>query len=129
MKQDIGLLIMRMLAGVGMVYHGAGKIFIGRMDGFIQAIGGMGLPFPEVLAWCAALSEFCGGLCLILGFFTRWAALFIFLTMSVAAFVKHGSDPFSQKELALAYWTLCAGFLFTGPGRFRLDYFLFRLKS
>jgi putative oxidoreductase len=41
--------------------------------------------------------------------------------MCVAAFVIHGSDPFSGKELALMYLVPFLTLVFTGAGRFSLD--------
>ncbi|MFP4473651.1 MAG: DoxX family protein [Candidatus Omnitrophota bacterium] len=120
---NFGLLWLRTLAGAGMAYHGYGKIFGGGMSGFIQGVAGLGFPLPEFFAWAAALSEFAGGLLLIIGFMTRPAAFFVFVTMAVAAFVRHAADPFSVKELALCYWTMAGTLIFTGGGAWSLDEF------
>ncbi len=74
------------------------------------------MPQPELMAWMAALSEFFGGLLLVLGLFTRPAALFCMVTMSVAVFVSHSEDAFSVKEKALAYWTMFGALLIMGGG-------------
>ena len=34
-----------------------------------------GIPFPEIGAWYLILAHGLGGICLVLGLFTRWAAL------------------------------------------------------
>lgn len=117
---DAGLLFGRVMAGCGIAYHGYGKIFSGKMAGFTQGVASMGFPMPEVFAWAAALSEFLGGICLAVGIFPRAAAVFIFSTMTVAAFVRHAPDPFKVKEMALAYWAFAGMFMLTGPGRFTL---------
>ncbi len=119
---DVGLLWLRVLAGAGMAYHGYGKVFGGHIGGFTEGIAAMGFPMPEFFAWVAALSEFAGGICLILGLFTRPAATFIFFTMAVAAFIKHGPDPLQAKELALAYWTVSGALMFLGAGMFSFDH-------
>ena len=118
---DAGFLWLRVLMGAGIATHGAQKIFGGKIGYFAQGIGQMGFPLPEFSAWVAALSEFAGGLCIALGFGTRFAALAIFVTMSVAAFLHHAADPFSKKELALAYWSIAGFLILTGAGRFSLD--------
>lgn len=123
---DIGLLWLRILMGAGIAYHGYGKIFGGRMDGFTQGVAELGFPFPEFFAWSAALSEFAGGICIALGLFTRPAALFVFITMSVAAFIRHADDPFQAKELALAFWTISGSLILLGSGLFSLDH---RIKT
>jgi len=114
---DLGLLWLRVLVGSGIAYHGYGKVFGGRIDKFAEGIASMGFPAPEFFAWAASLSEFAGGICLVLGLFTRAAALFVFITMFVAAFIRHGADPFSKKELALAYWTTSGALMLLGAGK------------
>lgn len=119
---DTGLLILRVLTGFGIASHGYGKIFTeGRMHQFAGGVEEMGFPIPVVFAWLAALSEFLGGLLLAAGLFTRYAAFFIFSTMSVAFFIRHADDPFSQKEKALLYWTIALAIMFVGAGRYALD--------
>src|SRR3990167_103109 len=114
----LGLLWLRILTGCGIAWHGYQKIVGGSMDRFSAGVAGMGFPFPDVFAWLAALSEFAGGIFIALGFATRLAALAVFLTMSVAAFIRHADDPFSVKELALAYWTMAGAIMLTGAGPF-----------
>jgi len=118
---DLGLLWLRVLMGGGITYHGYGKVFGGKIDKFAEGVASMGFPTPELFAWAAALSEFLGGICIALGLFTRPAALCIFATMVVAAFVKHADDPFKRKELALAYWTISGALIGLGAGKFSLD--------
>ncbi len=116
-----GLLLFRVLAGAGMTYHGTLKIFGGKMESFTHSVAQMGLPMPEFFAWAAALSEFAGGVFIVLGFYTRPAAFFVFVTMMTAVFIRHAPDPFSVKELALAYGAAAASLLLTGPGHFSVD--------
>lgn len=116
-----GLLVLRVLTGAGMAYHGYGKVFGGFMDKFAVGVAADGFPFPLAMAWAASLSELVGGVLLVLGLGTRYAAFFIFCTMSVAFFVHHRADPLQTKELALAYWTASLALLLTGPGKASVD--------
>lgn len=126
---DVGLLWLRVLMGCGIATHGCAKVFGGGVAGLAQGVAGMGLPMPEVMAWVAALSEFAGGILVALGLFSRVAAFFVFATMSTAAFLAHAADPFSTKELALAYWTMSGAVILLGPGRFSLDHVLFNRRK
>ena len=114
--------------GAGIAYHGYGKVFGGHIARLTEGVAQMGFPAPEVFAWAAALSEFAGGICVVLGLFTRPAAFFIFVTMSVAAFVAHRTDALNVKEIALAYWTIAGALVFLGAGKFSLDAVLKRKR-
>jgi putative oxidoreductase len=122
--RDWGLLLLRLFFGGTLaVMHGWGKLPVS--EEFVNGVAGLGFPFPALFAWAAALSEFVGGLLLVAGLLTRPAALFVFATMAVAAFLQHAADPFNVKELALAYGAAALALAFTGAGRFSLDYLLF----
>lgn len=121
---DVGLLWMRVLTGLGIMTHGYRKLFAGNMDGFITGVHNIGFPIPEFFAWAAALSEFVGGWMLVLGIGTRFAALFILGTLFVAAFIRHGDDPFSAREKALTYLTLSGTICILGAGKYSLDHLI-----
>ncbi len=50
---------------------------------------GLGLPFPELMAWLATLSEILGAVLLLLGLAVRWITLPLMVTMLVAAVTVH----------------------------------------
>ena len=50
---------------------------------------GLGMPFPEVMAFLAGWSEVLGGLLLLIGLATRWISIPLMVTMLVAAFAVH----------------------------------------
>lgn len=50
---------------------------------------GLGLPFPEVMAYMAWGAEYFGAIALILGIAVRWAAIPLMFTMIVAATTVH----------------------------------------
>ena len=122
---NLGLLWLRVLMGLGIsLFHGYGKVFGGRMEQFTEGAAKMGFPMPDLFAWTGALSEFLGGILIALGLGTRIAAFFVFSTMAVAAFIRHASDPFDVKELALLYGTVAMAIVLIGPGRFSLDHLI-----
>lgn len=126
----MGLLWLRVLMGLGIMMHGYGKLFEpGGMEQFAKGVAKMGFPMPEAFAWAAALSEFLGGILVVVGFFTRPGAFLVFVTMFVAAFIRHGDDPLSTKELALAYWTMSGALVMMGGGPYSLDRFVWRKKE
>lgn len=50
---------------------------------------GLGLPAPLLLAWLAALTEFLGGIALLLGLAVRLISIPLLVTMAVAAITAH----------------------------------------
>lgn len=125
---DGGLLLLRLWLGSMMIYHGYGKVF-GDNAKFVSGVADMGFPAPEVFAWLAAWSEFGGGILLALGLATRFSTIMAAITMAVAAFVRHGPDPFGKKELAITYLVLCSVLVLMGAGRFSLDWLISRRSS
>jgi putative oxidoreductase len=117
---DLGLAFLR-LAGLGLASHGYQKIFGGHMDGFAGAVKDMGFPLPVVFAWAAAVSELAGGALVAVGLFTRPAAVFGAITMFVAAFLAHATDPFAKRELALLYLVILLALACCGAGKWSLD--------
>ena len=142
---SFGLLLIRCIVGFVMFYHGSQKLFGwfdgGGMDGFIGNVGQMGLVpaawgiQPKYLAYAAAISEFGGGILLMLGFATRFAAVFVAATMAVAAFKVHGhafalsTKPVPGMEYALTLMIVAIGLVFTGPGAFAMDRMFARRKT
>lgn len=117
---NIGLFILRVSVGLFMAFgHGLGKLPVSA--GFIGGVAQMGMPAPELFAWCAALSEFIGGLFIALGLATRFSAISLGFTMAVAGFLVHGSDPFDVKEKAFLYLIVCVCLFFTGAGKYSVD--------
>lgn len=122
------LLVMRLIAGVAFTMHGWGKIQ--HPFNWMGADASM----PGFLQFLAALSEFGGGIGLVLGFLTSLWSLGIACTMAVAVHMhmivlKH---PFvnpkgeGSYELALVYLGVSIIFLALGPGKFSLDKKLFK---
>lgn len=122
---DFSVLLLRVGVGSMMATtHGWSKVS-GDLAPFVNRVGAMGFPAPEFFAWAAALSEFVGGLLLILGLGTRVSSVLIAITLGVAAFIMHADDPFGKKELALFYILAAIVIFLLGPGRFSLDQRLF----
>ncbi|MBY0553311.1 DoxX family protein [bacterium] len=117
---NLGSLILRLFVGLSMAFaHGLGKL--PPSEQLVSGVESMGFPMPLVFAWAAALSEFLGGLLIVVGLYTRPAALFLGITMAVAALKVHGADPYQVKELAFFYLFACLTLLFQGAGHFSLD--------
>jgi putative oxidoreductase len=117
---DIGLLILRMVGGLGLAFgHGLGKF--PPSERFIEGVSRLGFPEPTIFAWGAALAELGGGILLAIGLLTRPASLAIAFTMGTAAFRSNYGEPFAEMEKALLYMAIAVCFLFAGAGRYAVD--------
>jgi putative oxidoreductase len=120
LNPDLGLLIVRVVLGIIMIYHGWPKLT--DIGGTIQGMAGMGVPVPAVAAIFATLAEFVGGLLMLVGAFTDIAGLMFALDMLGAITFVHAKNGFSVAEGGMEWPLLLAaaalGIAFAGPGRF-----------
>ncbi len=125
----VGATLLRVPVGIILVAHGAQKLFgwFGGhgLQGTGQFMAGMGLEPGVVMALLAGSGEFFGGLLLILGLFTRPAALVTGFTMAVALVVAHLGNGFFLStggiEYALALLSASAALVFLGGGSASVD--------
>ncbi|MDD0844156.1 HvfX family Cu-binding RiPP maturation protein [Pseudomonas sp. Gutcm_11s] len=84
------------------VFWMAGTHKLADIDATIAWFGnpdwGLGLPFPELLAWLAALTEAGGALLLLSGLAVRWISVPLMVTMLVAIFAVHW--PYGWQAIA-----------------------------
>ena len=59
------------------------------VDWFGNTDWGLGLPFPELMAWAATMTEVCGAILLFFGLATRWISIPLMVTMIVAMVTVH----------------------------------------
>lgn len=119
---DLGLLVLRVSLGFSMlILHGWGKFanFSEKAPAFLPVFG---LPSTVSLA-LAVFAEVVCSVLLILGLFTRFAALNLAATMAVAFFIVHGGAFSGENsgELAFVYLTGYMALLFTGGGKYSAD--------
>ena len=80
-------LIGRILIGALFVVAGFGKVT--GFAGFAGYLAKLGFPAPEAMAVLAIIFELGGGILLIIGWQTRWAAWALILFTVVATFAAH----------------------------------------
>ena len=121
-NSDLGLLILRVVLGGSMLWlHGWGKLLNlvqGRMS--FPDILGIG-PVPSLLL--AIFAEVVCATLLVVGAFTRMAALMLSITMGVAFFIVNSArltGP-TNGELAFLFLTGFVVLLFAGGGKYSID--------
>lgn len=124
-NEDFGKLILRLMVGGLMLFHGIAKITGGIS--FISAkVTQAG--FPEFLAYGVYVGEIVAPILLILGLKTKLASAVIGFTMIAAIYLVHPNDIFETTrtgawaiELQMFYLISCIAIIFLGAGRFSFD--------
>lgn len=120
---DLGLLLLRLIAGGAMLTHGFSK-FLKVLNGDLQFGDPVGLG-QEVSLLLVVFAEFICSILLIIGLGTRLALIPLIITMAVAFFVVHGADEFGAREMPFLYLGIYISIFFTGPGKYAADRILF----
>ena len=128
--QSIFLLAVRLFWGYSFFQAGSGKL--ANISGIIEYFQSLGIPYPQINAYLAASTETIGGICLILGLFSRLVSIPLMFTMIVAYATAHHEvlvSIFTDSEAFIAQTPFT--FLFAsliififGPGKIALDYLL-----
>ena len=127
---DLGILVLRVVTGTLLIHHGYEKL--ANIENFADAfVRPLHLPFPILLSYIAAFSEVIGSWLLITGFLTRFGALAILGTISVAiyhAIITAGFNIYLLELLGL-YFGAAIAVLAVGPGRLAIDELIVRRFS
>ncbi len=123
---DLSLLLLRVtFGGLMLLNHGLPKLEKLTGDAPIKFAEVMGMNATMSLSLAVFAEVLCAAL-LIVGLFTRFAALPLTVTMLVAVFVIHWADPLTDKESALLYLIPFLILLMKGGGWYSLDRLLGR---
>lgn len=115
----MAILLARVSISVLMLSHGISKIalFNETPVPFMDVMG-LGAEMSLVLA---IFAEIGCSVFVLLGLGTRVAVIPLIITMFVAVFIFHGSDPFAKQEMGLLYLLVYFMLLVTGSGKYSLD--------
>jgi len=116
---DLALLLLRVGFSGMMLTHGIPKL---------AKLGDSPIAFPDPIGVGSTasliltlLGEVVAPILILIGFKTKLAAIPAAITMLVAAFVVHLSDPMATKEKALLYLIGFVVIFLAGPGKFSID--------
>jgi putative oxidoreductase len=117
------LLLLRVTAGVLMLTHGYGKLQMLLNGGPYAFADPFGLGHTITLV-VAVFAEFICSILIILGVFTRLAAIPLIITMMTAAIIIHSGDPIGNRELSILFGVIFIALAFFGAGKYSVDYLM-----
>jgi putative oxidoreductase len=124
-SSDFGKLLLRLMVGCLMLFHGIAKVN-GGISFIVNKVTQEG--FPEFLAYGVYVGEVIAPLLLIIGLKTRFAAFIIVLTMIFAIYLVHAGDLWSITqtgawaiELQMMYLLSALAIMFLGAGKLSFD--------
>lgn len=121
---DLGKLILRIVLAVLLLFHGLSKIGggIGFIEGMLQKAG-----LPGVFGYLVYIGEVLAPLLILVGVFTRLAAVVVAINMVVALLLVHTAEFFALSdtggwalELQGLYLGTAIALVFLGAGRYSM---------
>ena len=117
-----GPLIVRLVLGAHLVQGAQDNLLSwSRMLEFRDYLAGEGFPVPLASAIVSVGAQFGAGLCYLLGWQVRLAALVMLFNFAVALLVAHWGHPYNAWFPAWIMWTGSLALFFTGAGAWSLD--------
>lgn len=127
----LGPLFLRLALAWIFIVHGYPKLFTQSpgIKGFSNNLSNLGVPVPLFFACVVGLAEFFGGIALLVGVATRWAALLLAVNMVVAILkVTHKKGftkgPEAGYEFNVIILAGALALLVWGPGILSADWAL-----
>ncbi|MEO6541045.1 MAG: DoxX family protein [Ferruginibacter sp.] len=116
---NTAMLLLRLGFGILMMHTGYNKlVHFSEYQGKFMNFLGMGSSMSLALV---VFAEFFCSMFLILGLFTRFAAIPLIIVMCVALFKAHNGQVFGDGQTAALYLTGYLVLLLVGPGRVSVD--------
>ena len=125
---DLAYVLGRIMVPAVFVVSGIGKLM--NVTVIAKTLETKGFPQPTALGYLVAAIEVIGGLMVLVGFKTRWAALALVLFTIATILVSHnfwvfeGAQRLAQQSQALKNLAIMGGLLMIaaiGPGRWSVD--------
>lgn len=117
-----GPLVLRVVLGAHLI-HGTQDNLLSwhRMLEFRDFLATNGFPVPLVSAVVSVVAQFAAGVCYVIGWQVRVAAVVMLINFTVALLGVHLGHPYAAWFPAWVMWTGSLALFFTGAGAWALD--------
>lgn len=116
---DVAILLLRIGVGVIFVLAGWGKLT--GIEGVQGFFGDIGIPAAALMAWVVALTEFVGGLMVLIGLYLRIPALLLAVVMVVAIFTVKLEQGFNAMRIDLTLLLMSLALSILGSGKMSFE--------
>lgn len=127
---DWAPLVLRLVLGIALAFHGYPKLFKAR-EQFVGWLESIGFKPGLFWAWLVGITEFIGGIMIVLGFITEVVALAVVIEFLVILIkIRWGKHPYvsfnggPSWELDIVYLVVALSLLFSGSGNWSLEAYL-----
>jgi putative oxidoreductase len=124
--QNNGLAVIRILTGLLMVYHGWEVFTPATMQEYLKWDVVQSLPAPGTMVYIGKGLELVTGICLVIGLYTRIAALLMAANMLFICFKIGNGKFYYEDQHPFIFAMLALVFFFTGPVKWSLDKMIFK---
>jgi len=118
---------------VGVVFMGTGWTKLHNLPAITKNFTALGIPTPEILTPFVSGVELVGGILLLVGLLTRFAAVPLMVVMVVAIISAKAGDIDSLETLLgfeeVSYFVMFAWLAIAGPGPVSLDHFILKASG
>ena len=123
--QQAGLTLVRLAVGFFMIYHGAEIFSNEKMNGYLHWDMFKHSSAGGILIYAGKTAELVSGIFLLIGLFTRVAAVVLICTMSYISFFVGSGKIWYEDQHPFLFVLLGLVFLFVGGGKWSLDHLLY----
>lgn len=128
-RQSAGALFIRVAFGVHLIRSSYPEVFSpALLRDFAGDLASLGMPFPLAGAYACHITEFFGGIALILGLAVRPVAALLICNFTVAVFWAGWGKPYKDTFQAIQLLAVACFALFHGAGAFSFDHLLSRRR-
>ena len=127
-----GLVPLRVVLGAVFLMHAWQKCIVFGVAGTADILGKLGIPLATGAALLLLVVELAGGLAILVGYLTRFAALLLVIEMCVAIPVARYQGGFfapSGFEFEFTLLGACASLALIGPGAISLEAWMRRARG